>query len=168
MFQVRYLGEKDREGFYFCAMKTRNPDNTGVHLSLFGSAVAFLIATSCCWIPWLAIVLGGAAGLSSFSAGLENYSPAMMALGTVFLSVAGWQFWKKKRKETGSPHLQSILTCPECGHQKEETMPTDACQFFYECENCKSLLRPKAGDCCVFCSYGTVKCPPVQEGNCCD
>jgi hypothetical protein len=24
-------------------------------------------------------------------------------------------------------------------------------------------LRPKAGDCCVFCSYGTVPCPPVQE-----
>ncbi|WP_440136124.1 GDCCVxC domain-containing (seleno)protein [Escherichia coli] len=41
-------------------------------------------------------------------------------------------------------------------------MPTDACQFFYECEQCKALLRPKAGDCCVFCSYGSVKCPPVQ------
>lgn len=41
-------------------------------------------------------------------------------------------------------------------------MPTDACQFFYECEHCKAVLRPKAGGCCVFCSYGSVKCPPVQ------
>ena len=65
--------------------------------------------------------------------------------------------------------LQSTLTCPECGHAKEEIMPTDACQWFYECESCKALLRPKAGDCCVFCSYGTRKCPPVQAGgqSCC-
>jgi len=28
--------------------------------------------------------------------------------------------------------------------------------------------RLKAGDCCVFCSYGTVKCPPKQaETSCC-
>ncbi|MFZ0027756.1 MAG: GDCCVxC domain-containing (seleno)protein, partial [Pseudolabrys sp.] len=22
---------------------------------------------------------------------------------------------------------------------------------------------PKDGDCCVFCSYGSVPCPPIQE-----
>lgn len=49
--------------------------------------------------------------------------------------------------------LISTITCPECGHKKEETMPTDACQFFYECENCKKVLRPLDGDCCVYCSY---------------
>lgn len=63
--------------------------------------------------------------------------------------------------------LQSRLTCPECGHSKTETMPTDACQWFYECEQCGSLLKPRHGDCCVFCSYGTVPCPPIQEGTCC-
>ena len=48
-------------------------------------------------------------------------------------------------------------------------MPTDACQFFYECEHCEAVLRPKAGDCCVFCSYGTNKCPPIQvdKASCC-
>jgi hypothetical protein len=56
----------------------------------------------------------------------------------------------------------SILTCPACGHAAEERMPRDACQFYYECAACGTLLRPKAGDCCVFCSYGTVPCPPVQ------
>jgi hypothetical protein len=29
--------------------------------------------------------------------------------------------------------LQSIITCPECGHSAEETMPTNACQWLYEC-----------------------------------
>ncbi len=62
----------------------------------------------------------------------------------------------------------SELTCPSCGFKKLEEMPTDACQYFYECENCKTLLKPKPGDCCVFCSYGTVKCPPMQlQKSCC-
>lgn len=70
---------------------------------------------------------------------------------------------------TSSVILQSIITCPECQHQKEEMMPTNACQFFYQCENCQSVLKPNKGDCCVFCSYGTVQCPPMQSGekNCC-
>ena len=41
-------------------------------------------------------------------------------------------------------------------------MPTDACMFFHACSACGALLRPKAGDCCVFCSYGSVPCPPKQ------
>ena len=65
-----------------------------------------------------------------------------------------------------TPLLESVLTCPQCGHAKTEVMPTDACQFFYECEKCKALLRPLAGDCCVFCSYGSVKCPPEQMKQC--
>jgi hypothetical protein len=61
--------------------------------------------------------------------------------------------------------LQSILTCPKCGHQSVETMPTDACQYFYECVACGALLKPATGDCCVFCSYRTVPCPPVQQAR---
>src|SRR5262245_2429116 len=60
-------------------------------------------------------------------------------------------------------NLQSTITCPNCGSVKTETMPTDACQFFYNCASCGVRLRPKTGDCCVFCSYGDVPCPPVQE-----
>ena len=53
--------------------------------------------------------------------------------------------------------LTSVLTCPRgCG------------QYFYKCTNCHELFKPKPGDCCVFCSFGTVKCPPMQqEGRCC-
>ena len=64
--------------------------------------------------------------------------------------------------------LESVLTCPNCGFAKGESMPTDACQFYYQCTRCAALLRPKRGDCCVFCSYGSVKCPPMQaQQSCC-
>jgi hypothetical protein len=59
--------------------------------------------------------------------------------------------------------LRSTITCPDCGHRSEETMPTDACTYYYECAGCKSLLKPLKGDCCVFCSYGDVPCPPIQK-----
>jgi hypothetical protein len=58
--------------------------------------------------------------------------------------------------------LQSTITCPHCAVAKTETMPTDSCQFFYECTGCGTKLKPKPGDCCVFCSYGSVPCPPIQ------
>jgi hypothetical protein len=65
--------------------------------------------------------------------------------------------------------LESVLTCPQCGHASRERMPTDVCQFFYECAHCHSLLRPQSGHCCVFCSFGSVRCPSMQEGGgCCD
>ncbi len=68
---------------------------------------------------------------------------------------------------SGKIKLKSIIRCPECGFSKEENMPTDACQFFYDCTNCGVILKPKKGDCCVFCSYGTEKCPPIQESGKC-
>jgi len=57
---------------------------------------------------------------------------------------------------------ESIVTCPQCGHRKREPMPADFCQFFYACTGCGELLHPKPGDCCVFCSYGSVRCPSKQ------
>ena len=56
--------------------------------------------------------------------------------------------------------LYSIITCPFCGFQKEEVMPNNACVYRYECSSCKKVFNPKEEDCCVFCSYGTQKCPP--------
>jgi hypothetical protein len=61
--------------------------------------------------------------------------------------------------------LQSVITCPGCGHQQEETMPTNACQFFYECTNCKSRLKPQAGDCCVFLQLWFSKMSANTNGN---
>ncbi len=59
----------------------------------------------------------------------------------------------------------STITCPACGAQATEAMPTDACQVLYVCAQCGAHLRPTPGDCCVFCSYGSVPCPPLQEEN---
>jgi hypothetical protein len=61
----------------------------------------------------------------------------------------------------------SQLTCPECSHVTDESMPTDACIYFFDCPGCGRTLHPKHGDCCVFCSYGSVPCPPMQTSNSC-
>jgi hypothetical protein len=64
--------------------------------------------------------------------------------------------------------LQSVLTCPACGAVSVEVMPTDSCLYFHECRTCGAMMRPKPGDCCIFCSYGSVPCPPKQRGeDCC-
>lgn len=61
----------------------------------------------------------------------------------------------------------SILRCPACGAETEHEMPTNACVHVHECLSCGARLRPHPGDCCVFCSFGSVPCPPVQrDGRC--
>jgi len=58
---------------------------------------------------------------------------------------------------------EATLGCPHCGKRTRAAMPEDACLWFFECPGCGVLLRPKPGDCCVFCSYGDAPCPPVQR-----
>lgn len=65
--------------------------------------------------------------------------------------------------ETKEVALRSDITCPQCGFTKNEMMPTEQCLLKYTCSNCKAELFAKDGDCCVFCSYGTVKCPSMNE-----
>lgn len=59
--------------------------------------------------------------------------------------------------------LKSKIKCPKCFFEKEEKIPENVCLPFYVCSKCGTMLKPKQGDCCVFCSYGDVKCPPKQE-----
>ncbi|PSQ84949.1 MAG: hypothetical protein BRD40_00730 [Bacteroidetes bacterium QS_1_65_9] len=61
--------------------------------------------------------------------------------------------------------LTSTITCPSCHAATEATMPTGRCQFFWDCPACEAVLRPKEGDCCVFCSYGSVPCPSMQQSG---
>ena len=67
--------------------------------------------------------------------------------------------------------LESTLTCPQCGAQVTEKMPTDMCVVRWRCPACGAEARPAPGDCCVYCTYGSVPCPPVQQadagGGCC-
>jgi len=78
-----------------------------------------------------------------------------------------------KLSENSKAYIEtSSLTCPKCEVvQADQLMPTNACQYFWDCPACKAVIKPLKGDCCVYCSYGTQKCPPVQlhgKGSCCD
>jgi len=42
-------------------------------------------------------------------------------------------------------------------------MPPDGSQTSYYCKSCAALLRPEPGECCIFCSYGSVMCPPARK-----
>jgi len=55
------------------------------------------------------------------------------------------------------------LTCPQCAVVTVAELPEDACVHFFECPSCNSVLRPRHGDCCVFCSYGDAPCPPRRR-----
>ncbi len=57
---------------------------------------------------------------------------------------------------------KAALTCPKCREEQVVEMPTNVCQHFYKCVSCGEMLKPKEGDCCVFCSYADSKCPPKQ------
>ena len=58
---------------------------------------------------------------------------------------------------------RTVLTCPVCGYEQEAEMPENACQHFYECIHCHTILKPLKGECCVFCSYGKHRCPVRQR-----
>ncbi len=137
--------------------------------SLIGGIVAFVLATACCWLPALIVMLGGATGLMAFNESLERYSGLFMITGALLLGYGIFKLYTKKMnsEEKKNVVLQSVLKCPKCGFEKEETMPTDSCAFFYECESCKTILKPNEGDCCVYCSFGTVACPPIQMNKGC-
>ncbi len=126
-----------------------------------------LLASSCCVVPMALAGLG--AGGAAFS-GLDFLATwriyliagAALALAIAFLCMGPFNRADAFEVRSLMTQLQSTITCPQCGHHALETMPTDACQFFYDCKGCGARLKPKSGDCCVFCSYGSVPCPPIQ------
>jgi hypothetical protein len=125
-------------------------------LAVLGHAFAYLQHRK----RWL-LALGTASGAAVFGGLYLLRSEALAYAGLAGLVVASaTDFWT--RRSARGAAAESVITCPKCNHSRRESMPADACQFFYECAHCGEVLRPKAGDCCVFCSYGSVKCPPKQ------
>ena len=59
--------------------------------------------------------------------------------------------------------LWSILTCPECGCSKLEAIPRHTVKLSYTCGECDAVLEPASWECCVYCSYGSVRCVKVQS-----
>ena len=98
---------------------------------------------------------------------INDIEEAMIRIGDMVAREFGVQKIAA-RTQAVEPHPP----CPHCGHAEEEVMPEDSCQFEYECRGCKALLRGKAGACCVFCTYGSMPCPPVSrswlQGGCCE
>ena len=121
------------------------------------------------------LLISGVSVLLMFAAYYLAYHATLIYTALTGLAAAAvWNFMIARRSQscrhetTASVALESVISCPHCGKQSREVMPTDACLFFYDCTACGKRLKPKPGDCCVFCSYGSVKCPPVQAENNCD
>lgn len=128
--------------------------------------------------PLMMAILSGFLIFYAYYFNKSDYWTYFLYVGMFGILIATvWNY--KRNKATGtcstctiyngqSVETKSTLTCPICRYKKTEFMPTDACVYIYECEKCKALLKPIQGNCCVYCSYGTVKCPSVQLGkNCC-
>ena len=144
-------------------------------LSLFGLGIAVRRHRS----PWPFVL--GVASLAALAGSLYGAFPQGVLYGGLFglLAATVWNRWLSRRRQrftserpsssaqSGQPVLQSIITCPECGQCTTETMPSNACVYIYDCPACHARLKPKQGDCCVFCSYGSVPCPPIQLGVIC-
>ena len=114
------------------------------------------------------LTLGVASAAALAYAFYGSFSLAALYTGLFGLLAATlWNYFSSCDKRRTEPVLQSVITCPQCGHRTEETMPTNACVFFFECPACHAHLKPKSGNCCVFCSYGSVPCPPVQTHSVC-
>ena len=137
--------------------------------SLIGGIVAVVLGTACCWLPIFLVSLGAGTGFLAIAEDIQGISTYLMVGGGVLIIVGGIQLYgKRQNKSQNSLITTSTIICPKCSYSKREEMPTDACQYFYECENCHEVIKPKKGDCCVYCSYGDVPCPPIQSSqDCC-
>jgi hypothetical protein len=93
---------------------------------------------------------------------MDSYALIVISTGTADVLAIDRRFGQQSYRLAKYMILESVVTCPHCTTAKPETMPTDACRVFYECIGCGAVLRPKQGHCCVFCSYGSVPCPPIQ------
>ena len=118
--------------------------------------------------PLLLIVLGN---VLVFYAYYFNFLPVYIYIALASLVAGSVVNYFASRKcqcnQNGNEgiELESEITCPNCNHKQIEKMRTDSCQFFYVCPACKKNIRPKEGDCCVFCSYGSQPCPIIQKEN---
>jgi hypothetical protein len=55
-----------------------------------------------------------------------------------------------------------VITCPVCNTKVQEVMSSETPKRKYHCPKCLTWLSPKSGDHCIYDSYGSVKCPPIQ------
>jgi hypothetical protein len=88
-----------------------------------------------------------------------------IALGSVpLIAHVGRAFASSRRK----PHVwdsierTSTITCPACSETVTHTMSTESVKKVYHCQKCLTWVAAKHGDHCIYDSYGSTKCPPLQ------
>jgi hypothetical protein len=84
-----------------------------------------------------------------------------LAMGVGFATRAFAVKKKKKIKWDGIVG-DCVVTCPVCKTQVQETMVPETLKLIYHCPVCLTWLSPKKGDHCIYESYGSVNCPPIQ------
>ncbi|MDA9231158.1 hypothetical protein N9O56_01130 [Rickettsiales bacterium] len=132
-----------------------------IWLSLFGgtgTGIMGIFGLSICCLPAAAGFSGILGIIAVFS---YKYSIYLLIAGAALLFISLLLFSKRKKQK--KIKLKSTITCPNCKKRIIEEMPTNSCLFFYDCPECKKTIKPKKGDCCVFCSYGNNPCPPKQQ-----
>jgi hypothetical protein len=57
----------------------------------------------------------------------------------------------------------TTVKCPHCGVERTAIMPSMGRKMALSCPSCNKIIFKKEDSCCVFCSYGIIKCPVEQE-----
>ena len=93
-----------------------------------------------------------------------------MNLSTLFPAVRRLKAKNQKRIElrrapklAPNVSLWSVLTCPACGCSKLESMSQRTVTLSYICTECETVIEPQSWECCVYCSYGSVRCVEAQS-----
>ncbi|WP_370629127.1 GDCCVxC domain-containing (seleno)protein [Polynucleobacter sp. 15G-AUS-farblos] len=60
-------------------------------------------------------------------------------------------------------NLSSKITCPHCNATEVLSIPKGSSQHLYRCMMCSAILKPKSGDCCIFCSFGDLDCSSAER-----
>ena len=86
---------------------------------------------------WMPLAISGVGVALIFIGYYSNLARELVYVGLGVLVIAAVLNAIAARSDVGccasTPEnvaLKSVLTCPHCGFQKEEIMPTDSCQFF--------------------------------------
>jgi len=111
--------------------------------------------------------------LATTRAGRTNRRQAVVALGSARdrRGVLGWMAWRllkqmdrRSRGPADAPVILEATILSFCGHHRSETMPTTPAALL-RVHRMPPRSQAPAGDCCVFCSYASAKCPPRQQSD---
>ncbi|OWF65799.1 hypothetical protein B6A14_08535 [Polynucleobacter hirudinilacicola] len=64
---------------------------------------------------------------------------------------------------TAQEKQHSTITCPYCQATETLEIPRGSSQHLYRCRACACILKPKSGDCCIFCSFGDLDCSSAEQ-----